>query len=359
MKIAPVFDVLVEKIFQSVDTEWRLGALYERPLYDCEATTLLWHGAISKARDVQSSILFNKNEDRRIMKRINYIKPAFFTLCAFLMGMTGVATAEAQPEEKTLLWKIEGKGIQPSYLMGTIHILPQSEFELKEKVQTAFDASELLVLELDIDDPGLQASIMQHAGMDNGETLDQLLPPLAYEKIDRQLKEVLGVGIQPFNTFKPLLIASFLTAKYVGEQPASFEATLMQMAMEKGIEVQGLETVADQMAVFDKISYPDQVKDLVEMIDDEDRVKGLYKKLLGLYKAEDQKALFDMMGEYFDDPAQLEVMINERNKNWIPLIEAKAKTVSTFFGVGAGHLGGEQGVLSLLKKAGYKVTPVM
>ncbi len=293
------------------------------------------------------------------MKRINYIKPAFFTLCAVFLGMSGLHTAEAQPKEKTLLWKIEGKGIQPSYLMGTIHILPQSEFELKDKVKSAFDASELLVLELDIDDPALQANIMQHAAMDNGETLDQLLPPLTYEKIDRQLKEVLGVGIQPFNTFKPLLIASFLTAKYVGEQPASFEAALMQMAMDKGMEVQGLETVADQMAVFDKISYTDQVTDLVEMIDDGEKVKGLYKKLLGLYKAEDQKALFEMMGEYFDDPAQLEIMINERNTKWIPLIEAKAQEAPTFFGVGAGHLGGEQGVLSLLKKAGYKVTPVM
>ncbi len=290
---------------------------------------------------------------------MNQCKQVLLILSVLVPGFVVAGPAQAQPQDKTLLWQIEGEGIYPSYLLGTIHILPQSEFVLKEKVIQAFEKSRLLVLELDLDNPDMQADIMQHAGMRSGETLDQLLPQAAYRAIDGQLKEVLGVGIQAFNTFKPALIASFLTARYLGEQPASFELTLMQMAQQRELDIEGLESVADQMAVFDQIPYMDQAEDLVEMVEEEEKTKGIYKRMLDLYIAEDQQALYKMMGEYFDDAKEFELMIPERNKKWIPIIEMKARNQTTFFGVGAGHLGGEDGVLALLQKAGYKVTPIM
>ena len=280
---------------------------------------------------------------------------AVMGVCALIAG----SSSQAQPEEKTLLWKIEGDQIATSYLLGTIHLLPQSDFLLKEKVTNAFESTDRLVLELDIDSPSLQQDILQQAGMSDGTTLDKLLPEDAYAQIDSELQDILGVGLEPFNGFKPLLIASFLTAKYVGEKPASFESALMQMALEKGMEVDGLETVAEQMTVFDSISYEDQAADLVKMIEDEAQVVELYEKMLALYKDEDQAALYEMMGEYFDDPLQLELMIHKRNAYWVPRIAEKAKAQSTFFGVGAGHLGGEKGLLALLRAEGYRVTPVL
>ncbi len=280
----------------------------------------------------------------------------FFLLLAALVPAQDVV---GQPAEETLLWKVEGEGIVPSYVLGTIHVMPQSQFVVKDKVKAAFAETEQLVLELDIDDPGLQDAIMANAGMEGGETLDKLLPARAYEAIDEQLKSLMGVGLAPFNTFKPMLIASFLVAKYVGEQPASFEMSLMQMAAENNMEVLGLETVAEQMEVFDRIAYVDQAADLVEMIDDETRTKAMFGELMAKYLQEDQAGLYEMMGTYFDDPSQLEVMIHARNKNWIAPMIAFASKKSTFFGVGAGHLGGELGVLALLRKAGYTVTPIM
>ena len=53
----------------------------------------------------------------------------------------------------------------------------------------------------------------------------------------------------------------------------------------------------------------------------------------------------------------LPLLIN-RNKNWIPEISKYAKEKPTFFGVGAGHLPGENGVINLLRKAGYTVKAV-
>ena len=288
-----------------------------------------------------------------------FSKTYFPVLTSLLLLFSAVPKfASAQPEEASLLWKIERDDVKPSYVFGTFHILPQSAFVLHDKVKDAFAESDLLVLELDIDSPSLQTDIMQHAGMDNGETLDKLLPNSAYAKINEQLQEVLGVGLQPFNTFKPLLIASFLTAKFIGEQPASFEATLAQMALSKGIEVQGIETVAEQMKVFDNISYVDQAADLVEMVEEEEKVMESFSEMLALYQAEDQAALYKMMEDYIEDPKQIEQLIHQRNSNWIPRIEEKARKNATFFGVGAGHLGGEKGVLVLLKEAGFKVTAV-
>lgn len=280
----------------------------------------------------------------------------------FLLLLAAFVPAQemlGQPAEETLLWKVEGEGIVPSYVLGTIHVMPQSQFEVKDKVKAAFAETEQLVLELDLDNPGLQGAIMENAGMEGGETLDKLLPARAYDTIDEQLKSLMGVGLAPFNTFKPMLIASFLVAKYVGEQPASFEMSLMQMAAESNKEILGLETVAEQMEVFDKIAYVDQAADLVEMIDDEAKTRVMFKELMLLYQQEDQAGLYEMMGTYFDDASQLDVMIHARNKNWIPRMIELASKKTTFFGVGAGHLGGELGVVALLRKAGYTVTPIM
>ncbi len=279
------------------------------------------------------------------------------TLLFLLVSLAYFGSVHAQPS--SLLWKIEREDAKPSYVFGTFHILPQSDFVLEDKVKEAFAATELLMLELDVDSPSLQTEIMQYAGMENGETLDKLLPRSAYETIDKQLQEVLGVGLQPFNTFKPLLIASFLTARFIGEQPASFEMSLAAMAGQNGVEIEGIETVAEQMDSFNSISYVDQAKELVEMVEDEAKVIESFREMLGLYKVEDHQGLYDMMLKYMEDPNQIEQLIHQRNRNWIPRITEEVQEQATFFGVGAGHLAGEEGVLALLEEAGFTVTPIL
>ncbi|MBX2819694.1 MAG: TraB/GumN family protein [Rhodothermaceae bacterium] len=284
-----------------------------------------------------------------------HIRIVLFIAIAGLFTHSSVA----QDVENTLLWKVEGKDIKPSYVFGTLHLLPQSDFLLKKKVENAFMETDLLVLELDMDDPGLQAETMKHANMKEGQTLDQLFTPDEYAAIDTELKTAMGVSLQMFNTFKPFVISAFFVAKLVGEQPASFEASLMTMAKAQGNEVEGLETVAEQMAMFDRFPYEDQADDIVEMISDMDKTRSIYRQLVDLYKEEDLEGLSEMMDEYFNGPNEKDILLIERNQKWIPMMESIAKKQSTFFGVGAGHLGGDQGVIALLKRAGYTVTPVM
>jgi len=278
------------------------------------------------------------------------------TALALLAGLTTVVSQS----DNTLLYKIEGNDIQPSYLYGTIHVLPQKDFNLKDKVKTAFDESAQIALELDMDDPQMMVNMMQNAMMEGDVTLDKLLDAEHYAELDSLMTKTIGVGVAAFNKMKPFMVSSQLLMGFVGEQPASFEITFVQMATTAGKEILGLESVKEQLDIFDKISYQDQADDIVEMLDDPDAMSDMFDKMVATYKSENITAMYDMMDDYFKgDTEAMDLMLHTRNKNWIPRIAELTKEKSTFIGVGAGHLGGEQGVVALLKAAGYTVTPIM
>lgn len=267
-------------------------------------------------------------------------------------------TVQAQTESKSLLWKVEGENIKTSYLYGTIHLLPQDAFEIKEKVTDAFNSSEQIVLEIDMDDPSMQMKLMQNAAMKGGTTLDQVFSEEDYQAVSDALKETMGIGLELMNTMKPFMIASMLIGNLIEGTPASYELTFMQMAKENGLEILGLETIEDQMAVFDKIPYEKQAKDVVEMVRNQEETKQEFAEMVKAYNNEDIDQLFNIIDDYADTATEMEELIVNRNQNWIPVIGELAKEKVSFFGVGAAHLGGEQGVINLLKEAGYTVSPV-
>ncbi len=263
-----------------------------------------------------------------------------------------------QAQNNSLLWKVEGENIQTSYLYGTIHLLPQDAFEIKDKVKEAFNSSEQIVLELDMDDPSMQMKMMQNAAMKGGVTLDQVFSEEEYDAVSNAVKEQMGVGLEMLNTMKPFIISSMLIGTLIEGPPASYEMTFVQMAKEKELEIIGLETVEDQMAIFDKIPYEEQAKDVVEMVQNQEEVRQEFAKMVEAYANEDIDGLYDIIDEYADTEAEMDEMIVKRNQRWIPLIGEFASEKTSFFGVGAGHLGGSEGVINLLKEAGYTVTPI-
>jgi len=268
-------------------------------------------------------------------------------------------------QDQTLLYKIEGNGMTPSYLYGTIHVLPAKDFVMKEKVKKAFGESDIIALEIDMDDPGLQMEMMKYATMKDDVSIDQLLDEKEYKLLDDELKGLIGMGVEPMKKMKPFFISSMLITKLVGEQPASFENTFVQMSKEAEKEIVGLEEIADQMSIFDEIPYQKQADELMEMLNQEDEMKDLFGKMLDEYLEEDVDGLYELFVTYYaeNDPESqeenIDLLLNNRNNNWIPKIEELTKDQSVFIGVGAGHLGGEQGVLNLLKKAGYTVEGIM
>ena len=135
-----------------------------------------------------------------------------FTLVALTLGLI---TSFAQQNDNSLLWKVEGNGIKTSYVFGTFHMLPKKDFELQNKVTNALQNSEILVLELDMDDPKMQTEMMQLSALKDGKTLAEFMDAEEYTLIDTYLKEKMGMGLDSFKTFKPLLVSSMVMMGYL------------------------------------------------------------------------------------------------------------------------------------------------
>jgi len=268
---------------------------------------------------------------------------------------------QAQELEKSTLWKIEGNGIEkPSYLFGTIHIT--CDATLEADVTKALDVTSQIVLEMDMDDPSLQAKIMKDMYLNNGKTIKDFVSEEEYVAIDSLFQNTMGMPLKMLENVRPFFLSSMFYPKMIDCPMQSFELELIKVAKVQNEEILGLETIEDQMKVFEDIPLEDQYADLIRMAEDNlEYDKNSFAKLLEVYESEDITALLDMMNDENNKTVSehQDVLLENRNKNWISKIEAFVKEQPTFFGVGAGHLAGENGVIQLLRKVGYSVTAVI
>jgi uncharacterized protein YbaP (TraB family) len=96
----------------------------------------------------------------------------------------------------------------------------------------------------------------------------------------------------------------------------------------------------------------------MNIVNDFDTQRKEFTRMSIIYKSQDLDALYQLMVESPEMMDSQELLLDRRNRNWIPIMEPAMKKASTFFAVGAGHLGGSQGVLELLRKQGYKVKAI-
>lgn len=290
------------------------------------------------------------------------VKKIIVFLGLFMLGFfIGQHIAKAQNAYPSLLWEISGKDLkQPSYLFGTFHVLCPQDLMLTEAIKSKLKTTQQLVLELDMDDPNLMTEMQKSMIMSNGKTLKEYLNEKDYAIVEQFFKDSLGLPLDQLATFKPFMLSSMLYSKYLGCQTASWEMTLVQLAKAQNAEVLGLETITDQMKAIDFMPYPMQAKSLLESITEYEKYRKELREMLYLYKNQDIEKLYAISIDYFNKEMQgmEKVMLEDRNRNWIPKIEKMSKEKPTFFAVGAGHLGGETGVISLLRKQGYIVKPM-
>lgn len=277
-----------------------------------------------------------------------------------LLAVVGLfLPAEAQiPKEKTLLWQVSGKGIEnPSYLFGTIHLMCPNELTVSEVVKEKFNATSELFLEIDMDDPDLMKEMMNGMQMKDTSTLESLMGD-KYDSVSYIFTKATGLPLKMLNNAKPFLLMSMVYPSLMSCTPVSWESIFQQMAKEKGIGLKGLEKLEDQMILFEKIPYKVQSDMLVKMMMNIDSSKKEFTEMMQIYKQKDINQL-NILTTKEEDFAEYEgMLLNDRNRNWVPVIGEQAKKLPTFFAFGAGHLGGEKGVINLLRKSGFTVTPV-
>lgn len=276
-------------------------------------------------------------------------------------------TAIAQPgkENNTLLWKISGNGLQkPSYLFGTIHLLCEDDAVLSANMRKAITECDEVYFEVDLDNMLEMLGAIGKMKMTGDTTLHDLLSEADYQKVKTYFES--HSSLLPFSmleTFKPILAASTLEQKSLPcDNTAMMEQVIMEKAKEADKKINGLETMSYQAGVLDSIPYKMQAEQLLSYVTsagtDESEDKQL-AELFKAYKEQDLHKLEKLMVE--SDPGMAsftDIMLYHRNQNWVNKLKKLMPAKSLLIAVGAGHLPGEKGVINLLRKEGYTVTPV-
>lgn len=311
-----------------------------------------------------------------VKKRIA-ISPALLALSVlgFLISACGgskpVAYAPERlvPTEKALLWRISGNGLKrPSHLFGTIHLIPKSDFRLDAPTLAAINDARAVAFEIDMKEMTnlrAQFSLMTKAFMADGKTLRDLLPPDDYALVHDRLAEN-GMPPAMLERLKPMFLSTMLGSEKergglmgMGEKTTSVEMEIFSIAKKRKTPTAGLETAAYQLAIFDSIPYEAQAQMLVESLRAATDSTDELAQMVALYLTKDINAMAEsIVGEDSGLKDYERLLLANRNRNWLAPMGRMMRQQPTFFAVGAGHLGGAQGVVALLRKQGYRVEAV-
>lgn len=275
-----------------------------------------------------------------------------------------------------MLWKISGKGIAaPSYIFGTNHLSPLSIKDRVEGLDDAFAAATQVCGEIEM------AAMTSPAGMQRlqaamtlpgGKTLKDVMPAADYAKADSVATAIMGVGLalpQLAQLSPSALVTNLTTVLYVKRHPGfnpmeQLDTYFQTEAQKAGKKVRGLETLDFQIDVlFGGKTMERQVEELMCFVNHVELNADLTDSLSVLYERQDIEGLVRLAEAKQNTacdprPEELDRLIYGRNADWLTKMPAIMAEGTTLFVVGAGHLGGERGVLALLRKAGYDVAPV-
>lgn len=263
--------------------------------------------------------------------------------------------------QHSLLYRISGKDLpQPSYLFGTIHLICPDDFFVSEELKKAFSAAKTVYLEMDMDDPALMSGLMKAMQeTDENYKLENIFKPEDFARLKQYLKDSMKMDIAFFQQMKPMMIMSTIMQRALRcPVPASYEMTFLTMAKEQNKPVEGLEKLDDQINVFDEMADSTESRMIMDYVNDMEKQRDYFTRIVAAYRQQDISKIHDFIRETPDMAGYEDVMVYDRNRNWIPVIEKAAQKETTLFACGAMHLGGDQGVVELLRKKGYKVEPV-
>lgn len=286
------------------------------------------------------------------------------TLAILVVAATSAAptcAASAGP-----VWSIHRPGGGTVYLAGSVHVLDAARSRLPPAFDSAWRDAERVVMELDMDDldPAAAASFLAaHATIGDGENLRTLLGAERFARVDTQAR-ALGLSLDSVAQLEPWAVALALTQLQLvklGLDPAQgVEQQLTERARAEGKPIAGLETIDEQLGVLDGLSYMDQARFLELTAGESDSMATELDGILTAWRRADTAALERLLlVEYERLPTLYGPLVTDRNRRWLPQIEALlARPDDTLVVVGTLHLVGPDGLLALLKDRGLVPTPV-
>lgn len=263
-------------------------------------------------------------------------------------------------QDASLLYKVTAAdGGKPSYLFGTIHLLPEDRFMFTDKMADAFNASETLVLEMTLDIPmGQQLAMAKEMMMPDGKTWADFMTADEFALLRSAYVDSLGVKANKFDKqyvkIKPMYLSGLVLTQLLGNVKA-YEQELSAEAKKAKKPIIGLETLEQQMSFMASVTLEDQISQVKEA---GASLLREYNRMLDAYLSQDLAALEAVARESGDLEGMEQELLIKRNQAWIPLMLDQMKQSPTFFAVGALHLVGPNGVIEKLRAAGVKVEAV-
>ena len=282
-----------------------------------------------------------------------------------LLLLSACAQAEAPGPRRALLWKISDAD-NSLYLLGSFHALKPEDYPLPPAVEGAFAESEALAFEVppaEMESPELAKQMMSAAILPDGKTLQSLLTPTAWHRLDLYCSKN-GLKAQDMQRLAPWFVSLMLSLREMqrlGFDPKlGLDRNLMARAASANKPTSGLETAADQIGVLSGMALPTQLQLLDEALDEAENPHGNMDTLHEDWQRGDAKAIESaMVLQLRDKYRQLYQRINvDRNRAWLPKLEAmldRHKRDDVLIVVGSLHLVGPDGLIEQLRAKGYTV----
>jgi uncharacterized protein YbaP (TraB family) len=273
-------------------------------------------------------------------------------VCTILSGSVGQSADAA-----SCVWKVTSPSGGTLFLGGSVHALRSSDYPLPAPYLRALDASSRLAFETDLASNALATKGLLKAGRySKGDNLKNHVDPRTYSYVRRYFA-LQNVPEQKFNTYRPWLIGLMLEAAPTANNELGVEQFLKRKAQPNHKPITGLESVDEHMAPFVGLSDRESEALLLVHFINLGRGGPGIDHILASWRRGDADTLVRTMGDAFQEfPAFMDRIITARNRRWIPKIEGFLKSGQTYFVVaGAGHMGGSNGVVALLRARGYTV----
>lgn len=265
-------------------------------------------------------------------------------------------------EDRALLWQITGPEVSgTSYLFGTMHMIDKDIYFFPRKLEKAFKRSDLLVTEI-TDISNSSEELKDKMLLEEGDLFDMFTEEQA-DSIFMWAEAKMGVKESGFRTlfskFKPIVIVQLAVQLNMKGDYESYELNFEKLAKENDIKQEGLETAEEQLAIFDGLTKEQSIAMVMESIKDDEATRTLHDSMNQAYIEQNIDGLYHLITDQQGVLEALEKqLLTDRNNKWTPKIEEYLKTNNVFIAVGAGHLGGPEGVIRLLEKEGYTLTPI-
>jgi len=270
------------------------------------------------------------------------------------------AAADAKP---IFLWEAKHE-TGTAYLFGTIHLPDPRVLKLPRVVREAFDRSDIVLTEIELD-AATQVKMLRAMQLPRGESLKKILPEDVQKRIAKLLPMAAVEKQKVWAVTVNLMLLQAGDLFRSGRLP--LDADLPLKAKAAGKTVGALETVEEQIGLFDKMTIEDQIEMLKDTLDliEKDKASGTntLHKLVDLYLAGDLEAIMKFETTMGRKPSErdkkfMKLLLDDRNVRMADRLAARMKKDPGhiwFVAVGAAHYHGEVGVGSLLAKKGFKV----